>query len=82
MGAGTFRHRDMHLTKAIWLVKTQRSANQAGPAQSNLLHVVEVGKVLVVHIKNMLGKTVWVVPASGKGKPIRGIAFAQGPGCT
>ncbi|KAK4807086.1 hypothetical protein QYF61_018427 [Mycteria americana] len=30
----------------------------------------------------MLGKTVWVTPASGKGKPIRGIAFAQGPGCT
>ena len=30
----------------------------------------------------MLGKTVWVSPASGKGKPVRGIAFAQGPGCT
>ncbi|KAK4806165.1 hypothetical protein QYF61_001088 [Mycteria americana] len=30
----------------------------------------------------MLGKTVWVSPASGKGKPIHGIAFAQGPGCT
>ncbi|KAK4810595.1 hypothetical protein QYF61_007332 [Mycteria americana] len=37
---------------------------------------------MVVHIKNMLGKAVWVTPASGKGKPIRGIAFAQGPGCT
>ena len=31
---------------------------------------------------NMLGKTVWVSPASGNGKPTHGIAFAQGPGCT
>jgi len=30
---------------------------------------------------NMLGKTVWVSPVSGKGKPVRGTAFAQGPGC-
>ena len=33
-------------------------------------------------MKNMLGKTVWVVPTMGKSKPIHGIAFAQGPGCT
>ncbi|KAK4815608.1 hypothetical protein QYF61_004823 [Mycteria americana] len=26
-------------------------------------------------IKNMLGKTVWVTPASSKGKPIHGTAF-------
>jgi len=32
-------------------------------------------------MRNMLGKTVWVSPALGKGKPVRGIAFAQGPGC-
>ncbi|GAB0209372.1 mitochondrial enolase superfamily member 1 [Grus japonensis] len=30
----------------------------------------------------MLGRIVWVTPASDKGKPIRGIAFAQGPGYT
>lgn len=30
----------------------------------------------------MLGKTVWVIPALSKGKPIGGIAFAEGPGCT
>ena len=54
----------------------------SGPAPSELLHTVEGDEVPVVHIKNMLGKTVWVTPASGKGKPIRGIAFAQGPGCT
>lgn len=50
-----------------------------GPAQSKLLHTVEGDKVPVVHIKNMLVKTVWVIPASGKGKYIHGIAFAQGP---
>lgn len=35
----------------------------------------------MVHIMNTLGKTVWVFSASGKGKPICVIAFAQGPGC-
>lgn len=30
----------------------------------------------------MLWKTVWGTPASGKGKPICGIAFAQEPRCT
>lgn len=57
MGAGTFRHRDMHLTKAIWLVKTQRSANQAGPAQSNFLLTVR-NKVLIVYMKIMLARAV------------------------
>ncbi|KAK4820268.1 hypothetical protein QYF61_022838 [Mycteria americana] len=82
MGAGTFKHWDTHLAKATWLVNTRGSANRAGPAQSKLLHTVEGDKVPLVHIKNMLGEAVWVTPASGKGKPIRGIAFAQGPGCT
>ena len=78
MGGGTV----IHLAKATWSVSTRGSANQAGPAQSNLLRTVEGDKVPVVYVKNMLGKTVWVSPASGKGKPIRGIAFAQGPGST
>ncbi|KAK4806485.1 hypothetical protein QYF61_013978 [Mycteria americana] len=82
MGGGTFKHWDTHLAKATWLVNTRGSVNRPGPAQSKLLRTVEGDKVPVVHIKNMLGKTVWVTPASGKGKPIRGIAFAQGPGCT
>ncbi|KAK4828480.1 hypothetical protein QYF61_026705, partial [Mycteria americana] len=82
MGGGTFKHWDTHLAKATWLVNTRGSANRAGPAQSELLHIVEGDEVPVVHIKNMLGKTAWVTPASGKGKPIHGIAFAQGPGCT
>ena len=81
MGSGTFKHWDTHLAKATWLVNTRGFANQAGPAQSEILHTVEGDRVPVVHI-NMLGKTVWVIPASGKGKPICGIAFAQGPGCT
>jgi len=33
-------------------------------------------------MQTMLGKTVWVSPASCKGKPVCGIAFAQGPGYT
>ncbi|KAK4807122.1 hypothetical protein QYF61_018463 [Mycteria americana] len=82
MGGGMFKHWDTHLAKATWLVNTRGSVNQPGSAQSKLLRTVEGDKVPVVHIKNVLGKTVWVTPASGKGKPIRGIAFAQGPGCT
>ena len=76
MGGGTFRHWDTHLAKATWLVNTRGSANRAGPAQSEILHTVEGDRVPVVHTKSMLGKTVWVLPASGKGKPIRGMAFA------
>jgi len=81
MGGGTFKHWDTHLTKATWLVNTRGSSNQIGPAQSKLLHTVEGDKVLIVHMKNMLGKTVWVIPATGKGKPICGITFSQEPGC-
>ncbi|KAK4819224.1 hypothetical protein QYF61_027054 [Mycteria americana] len=82
MGGGTSKHWDTHLAKATWLVSTRGSANRAGPAQSKLLRTVKGDKVPVVHIKSMLGKTVWVIPALGKGKPIRGTAFAQRPGCT
>ena len=72
----------MHLAKATWLVNTRGSAKQAGPAQSNLLRTVDGDKAPVGHIRNMLGKGVWVTPALGKGKPMRRITFAQGPGCT
>ncbi|KAK4832710.1 hypothetical protein QYF61_025171 [Mycteria americana] len=63
MGDGMFKHWDTHLAKATWLVNTRGSANRAGPAQSKLLRTVEGDKVPVVHIKNMLGKTIWVTPA-------------------
>ena len=82
MGGGTFKHWDVHLAKATWLVNTRGSAKQAGPAQSTLLHTMDGDKPPVVRIRNMLGKTVWVTPALGKGKPMHGITFAQGPGCT
>lgn len=36
--------------------------------------------MLVLHMK-LLGKTVWVIPASGKGRFTGGIAFVQGPEC-
>uniref|UniRef100_A0A8C8AJU2 ribonuclease H n=3 Tax=Otus sunia TaxID=257818 RepID=A0A8C8AJU2_9STRI len=82
MGGGTFKHWDTHLTKATWLVNTRGSANRAGPAQSRLPRVVDGDKVPVVRMRDLLGKMVWVSPAPGKGKPIHGIVFAQGPGCT
>jgi len=82
MGGGTFKNWDIHLAKATWLVNTRGSTNRAGPAQSKPQRPVEGDKVPVVHMQNMLGKTVWVSPASGKGKPVHRIAFAQGPGCT
>ena len=82
MGGGTFMHCGKHLAEATWLVSASGSISRDGPAQSSSLRTVEGDKVPVVHGKNMLGKTVWVLPASGKGKPLRGCDFAQGPGCT
>jgi len=82
VGGGTFKHRDIHLAKAPWFVNTRGFTNWAGPAQSKLPCPVEGDEVPVVHVKNTLGQTVWVSPATGKGKPIHGIAFAHGLGCT
>jgi len=81
-GVGTFNNCDTHLTKATWLVNTRGSTNRAGPVQSKPQHPVEGDKVPVVHVWNMLAKTVCVSPASGKLKPVCRIAFGQGPGCT
>ena len=80
MGGGTFKHWEKHLSKATWLVNTQGSINRDGPASS--LHTAKGDKVPVIHVKNMLRKAVWVLLFSGKGKPLRGTVFAQGPGCT
>jgi len=82
MEGGTFKNWDTHLAKATWFVNTRGSINRAGSTHSKPQHPVEGDKVPVVHMRNILGKTVWVSPASGKGQPIHGIAFAQGPGCT
>jgi len=82
MGDGTFKNCNTHLAKTTRLVNTRRSSNQCGPAQSKRQLPVEGDKVPVVHMQKMLGKTVWVSPASGKGSPIRGFSSAQGPGCT
>lgn len=82
VGAGTFENWDEHLAKATRLVNTRGSVSRAGPAQSELSGAVEGDKVIVVHVRNMLGKTVWVIPASSCGKPIRGVAFAQAPAFT
>ena len=74
LSGGTLKHWDTHLAKAPWLVNTRVSTNRAGPAQAE-------GYTVSI-VENILGKTAWVSPASGKGNPICGIAFAQGPGCT
>lgn len=37
MNDRTFKHSDKYLSEATWLVNTQGSANQDGPAQSSLL---------------------------------------------
>jgi len=79
---GTFKNWDMHLAMATWLVNTRGFTNQAGPAQSKLPCPVEGDTFPVEHLWNILGKTVSVGPALGKGKSVHGTAFAQGPGCT
>ena len=82
MGGGTFKHWEKHLEEATWLVNTRGSITRDGPTQSSSLHTVEGDKVPVVHIKSTLRKAVWVLPASGKGKPFCGTVFAEGSGCT
>ncbi|RMB97312.1 hypothetical protein DUI87_26208 [Hirundo rustica rustica] len=82
LSGGTFKNWELNLAKATWMVNTRGSINRAGPAQSEPLHTVDGDKVPVVHMKGVLGKTVWINPTSSKGRPIRGIVFAQGPGST
>ena len=82
MGGRTLKHWEKHLAEATWLVNARGSINRDGPTQLSSLHAVEGDKVPVVHGKNMLGKAVWVFPASGKGKTLHGTVFAQGPGST
>lgn len=61
MGVGTFKRWGTHLGKATCTVNTRGSASWAGHAQTNLLHTKERDKY-IVHIKNMLGRTGWVIP--------------------
>ena len=82
MGGRIFKHWEKHLAEATWLVNTRGSISRDGPTHSSSLHTVEGDKVPVVHVKSMLGKAVWVLPASGMSKPLRGTVFAQGPGST
>lgn len=67
---------DTLLAKATWLVSARGSPSPADTGQAKLFNSAEG-----VHVTNMLGKVVWVTPALGKSKPIRGTAFAQRPGC-
>lgn len=66
IGGGTFKHWDLHFVEAIWLVHTRGSSNRAPPVQLKLPHTVEGDKVPVVHMRNMLGKTVCLSPTSSK----------------
>ncbi|RMB89335.1 hypothetical protein DUI87_34316 [Hirundo rustica rustica] len=82
LGAGTFKNWENNLAKATWLVNTRGSTNRAGPTQSEPLGTRDGDKVPVVHMRGMLGKTVWINSASSKDNPAPGVVFAQGPGCT
>ena len=82
LGAGTWKHWDINLPEATWLVNNRGSESRPGPAKTKPLHTVGEAKVPVVHVGKRMGKAVWVAPAMGKGKPTRGIVFAQGPGYT
>uniref|UniRef100_A0A493TKI9 Uncharacterized protein n=1 Tax=Anas platyrhynchos platyrhynchos TaxID=8840 RepID=A0A493TKI9_ANAPP len=82
LGAGTWKHWDINLPEATWLVNNRGSESRPGPAKTKPLHTVGEAKVPVVHVGKWMGKAVWVAPAMGKGKPTRGIVFAQGPGYT
>ena len=81
MGAETFRRWDAHVAKATWPVNARGSADRAGPAQSNVPGTVEGDKVPAVCLTNMLGRTAWVVAASGQGQPTGRSAFAHGTEC-
>jgi len=77
MGDGTFKNWDTHLAKATWLVNTRGSTNRAGPAQSKPQRPVEGDKVPLVHMRNMLGKTVWLVLPQAKASPSAGLLLLK-----
>ena len=82
MGGRIFKHWKQHLAEATWLDHTCESISHNGYTQSSSLHNVRGDYFTVVPVKDMLGNMVWVFPASGKGKPLRGTVFAQGPAFT
>ncbi|RMB89182.1 hypothetical protein DUI87_34444 [Hirundo rustica rustica] len=69
-GDGTLKNWEINLAKATWLVNTRGSTNRADPAQLQLLRRRDGDKVPVVHMRGMLGKTVWINSASSKDNPI------------
>ncbi|RMC20938.1 hypothetical protein DUI87_01791 [Hirundo rustica rustica] len=82
LGGGTFKNWENNLAKATWLVNTRGFHQSSRPAQSEPLGTRDGDKVPVVHMRGMLGKTVWINSASSKDNPAPGVVFAQGPGCT
>lgn len=78
IGCWTWKSWDVNLPETTWLVSTRISNNHACPTEKKPLHAVRGATVPVVHAGNWMGKRVWVAPALGKGKPTRGIVFAQG----
>ncbi|RMC21903.1 hypothetical protein DUI87_02774 [Hirundo rustica rustica] len=77
LGGGSFKNWEQHLAKATWLVNTRGSTNRADPAQSKPLHTVDEKKVPVVHVRGLLGKTIWINSASSTDEPIRGIVLLR-----
>ena len=81
---------EKHLAEATWLVNTEGSSNNDGPAQSSSLHTVEGDKVPVVPVKNMLGFgtfLLWEVQTSlwncfGPGTWVHLVGDAEKWGCS
>ena len=65
MGGGIFKLWDTHFAKDIWFVNTRGSTDWAGPVQSKLPHTIQGNTVFVVHMRNVLGKTVYFGRATG-----------------
>lgn len=77
---GTFKLWHLHLAKATRLVNTRGPINWTGPVINwTGLCAADGDKMHMMHVRAMLGKTVWINPASSKGKPSRGIVFVWGP---
>lgn len=81
MGDGTLKCWDTYTFSKGHVVRYQRICQPGWPCLK-ILCGAEGDKFPVAHTKSMLGEMVWVIPAAGKGKPICGIAFVQGPRCT
>lgn len=77
-GGGTLQLWEKHLAEAPWLVSTGGSIDRDDPSPCSSLRAARGDEVPAVHVKNALGKAAGGLPASGKGRAVRGAVCAQG----